>query len=237
MNMKFAIIAAGEGTRLSQEGVRLPKPLVQLNGRAMIDRLIHIFMQNGAEEVVVVINNESLLTKAHLTELEKHSDIPLRVVVKTTPSSMHSFHELSPYLKEDRFCLTTVDTVFREDEFSRFIEAFNVSDKDGLMAVTDYVDDEKPLYIGTDTDLNITGFYDMPMPGMKYISGGIYCLTPQAIGTLEHCICSGMSRMRNFQRQLVSDGLRLEAYPFSKILDVDHAADIPKAEAFLNEVH
>lgn len=237
MNMKFAIIAAGEGTRLSQEGVRLPKPLVQLNGRAMIDRLIHIFMQNGAEEVVVVINNESPLTKVHLTELEKHSDIPLRVVVKTTPSSMHSFHELSPYLKEDRFCLTTVDTVFREDEFSRFIEAFNVSDKDGLMAVTDYVDDEKPLYIGTDTDLNITGFYDMPMPGMKYISGGIYCLTPQAIGTLEHCICSGMSRMRNFQRQLVSDGLRLEAYPFSKILDVDHAADIPKAEAFLNEVH
>lgn len=237
MNMKFAIIAAGEGTRLSQEGVRLPKPLVQLNGRAMIDRLIHIFMQNGAEEVVVVINNESPLTMAHLTELEKHSDIPLRVVVKTTPSSMHSFHELSPYLKEDRFCLTTVDTVFREDEFSRFIEAFKVSDKDGLMAVTDYVDDEKPLYIGTDTDLNITGFYDMPMPGMKYISGGIYCLTPQAIGTLEHCICSGMSRMRNFQRQLVSDGLRLEAYPFSKILDVDHAADIPKAEAFLNEVH
>ncbi len=237
MNMKFAIIAAGEGTRLSQEGVRLPKPLVQLNGRAMIDRLIHIFMQNGAEEVVVVINNESPLTKAHLTELEKHSDISLRVVVKTTPSSMHSFHELSPYLKEDRFCLTTVDTVFREDEFSRFIEAFKVSDKDGLMAVTDYVDDEKPLYIGTDTDLNITGFYDMPMPGMKYISGGIYCLTPQAIGTLEHCICSGMSRMRNFQRQLVSDGLRLEAYPFSKILDVDHAADIPKAEAFLNEVH
>lgn len=237
MNMKFAIIAAGEGTRLSQEGVRLPKPLVQLNGRAMIDRLIHIFMQNGAEEVVVVINNESPLTKVHLTELEKHSDIPLRVVVKTTPSSMHSFHELSPYLKEDRFCLTTVDTVFREDEFSRFIEAFKVSDKDGLMAVTDYVDDEKPLYIGTDTDLNITGFYDMPMPGMKYVSGGIYCLTPQAIGTLEHCICSGMSRMRNFQRQLVSDGLRLEAYPFSKILDVDHAADIPKAEAFLNEVH
>lgn len=235
--MKFAIIAAGEGTRLSQEGVRLPKPLVQLNGRAMIDRLIHIFMQNGAEEVVVVINNESPLTMAHLTELEKHSDIPLRVVVKTTPSSMHSFHELSPYLKEDRFCLTTVDTVFREDEFSRFIEAFKVSDKDGLMAVTDYVDDEKPLYIGTDTDLNITGFYDMPVPGMKYISGGIYCLTPQAIGTLEHCICSGMSRMRNFQRQLVSDGLRLEAYPFSKILDVDHAADIPKAEAFLNEVH
>ena len=47
-------------------------------------------------------------------------------------------------------------------------------------------------------------------------------------------MAQGMSRMRNFQRQLVADGLRLKAYPFSKILDVDHAGDIVKAEAFLN---
>ena len=231
--MKFAIIAAGEGSRLSQEGVRLPKPLVQLDGTAMIDRLVHIFAVNGADEVVVIINNEVPLTKAHLAELAQTSEVPLRVIVKTTPSSMHSFYELSPYLKEDRFCLTTVDTIFREDEFARFIEAFKASDKDGMMAVTDYIDDEKPLYIGTDKDLNITGFYDTAMPDTKYISGGIYCLTPKAIDTLESCIREGKSRMRNFQRQLVSDGLRLKAYPFSKILDVDHAEDIMKAEAFL----
>lgn len=142
--MKFAIISAGEGSRLSQEGVQLPKPLVQLNGVAMIDRLIHIFAQNGAEEVVVIINNEVPLTKVHLHELEKTSEVPLRVVVKTTPSSMHSFYELSRYLKDDRFCLTTVDTIFREEEFARFIEAFKAFDGDGMMAVTDYIDDEKP---------------------------------------------------------------------------------------------
>lgn len=231
--MKFAIISAGEGSRLLQEGVQLPKPLVQLNGVAMIDRLVHLFARQGAEEVLVIINNEVPLTKAHLAELEQHAEVPLRVIVKTTPSSMHSFYELSPYLKDDRFCLTTVDTVFREDEFARFIEAFKRSDKDGMMAVTDYIDDEKPLYIGTDEDLNITGFYDTAMPDTKYISGGIYCLTPKAIQTLEQCIRAGMSRMRNFQRQLVNDGLRLEAYPFSKILDVDHAEDIVKAERFL----
>ncbi len=54
--MKFAIISAGEGSRLSQEGVALPKPLVQLNGVAMIDRLIQIFVRNGADKVVVIIN-------------------------------------------------------------------------------------------------------------------------------------------------------------------------------------
>ena len=61
--MKFAIISAGEGSRLSQEGVALPKPLVQLNGVAMIDRLIQIFVRNGADKVVIIINNESPLTK------------------------------------------------------------------------------------------------------------------------------------------------------------------------------
>lgn len=232
--MKFAIISAGEGSRLAQEGVQLPKPLVQLNGMAMIDRLIHIFAKNGAEQVIVIINNEVAQTKEHLALLKKVSEVPLEVIVKTTPSSMHSFYELSTYLKDDKFCLTTVDTIFREEEFSRFIEAFKASDKDGLMAVTDYIDDEKPLYISTDEELNITGFHDARTPDCRYISGGIYCLTPKSIDTLQRCMENGMSRMRNFQRQLVADGLHLGAYPFSKILDVDHASDIEKAEAFLN---
>ena len=232
--MKFAIISAGEGSRLAQEGVQLPKPLVQLNGMAMIDRLIHIFAKNGAEQVVVIINNEVAQTKEHLALLKKVSEVPLEVIVKTTPSSMHSFYELSTYLKDDKFCLTTVDTIFREEEFSRFIETFKASDKDGLMAVTDYIDDEKPLYISSDEELNITGFHDARTPDCRYISGGIYCLTPKSIDTLQRCMENGMSRMRNFQRQLVADGLHLGAYPFSKILDVDHASDIEKAEAFLN---
>ena len=232
--MKFAIISAGEGSRLSQEGVALPKPLVQLNGTAMIDRLIQIFVRNGADKVVVIINNEVPLTKEHLLDLQKNSEIPLEVVIKTTPSSMHSFYELSQYLDDDKFCLTTVDTIFREDEFSKFIQYFRETDADGCMAVTDYIDDEKPLYISTDDDLNITGFHDAATSDCKYISGGIYCLTPPAIRTLHECMEKGMARMRNFQRQLVADGLKLKAYPFQKIVDVDHAEDIVKAEAFLN---
>lgn len=232
--MKFAIISAGEGSRLSQEGSQLPKPLVEINGKAMIDRLVDIFIANGAEQIVIIINNEVQMTKNHLAELKAKSPVPVEVVVKTTPSSMHSFFEISRYLKDDKFCLTTVDTIFGEDEFSKYITEFKSSDKDGLMAVTDYIDDEKPLYISTDENLKITGFHDTMTEGCKYISGGIYCLTPKAISTLERCIKEGMSRMRNFQRELVADGLDLKAYPFTKILDVDHVSDIAKAEEFLN---
>ncbi|EJW94426.1 protein containing Nucleotidyl transferase domain protein, partial [gut metagenome] len=54
--MKYAIIAAGEGSRLQQEGVNLPKPLVRIGGESMIDRLIRIFRNNGAEEICIIVN-------------------------------------------------------------------------------------------------------------------------------------------------------------------------------------
>lgn len=63
---------------------------------------------------------------------------------------MHSFYELSPYLQDDKFCLTTVDTIFREEEFSTFIETFKQSETDGYMAVTDFIDDENRfIYLRT----------------------------------------------------------------------------------------
>lgn len=233
--MKYAIIAAGEGSRLSQEGVALPKPLVRLGGEAMIDRLVRIFNENGAEEICIIVNRLHPQTEAHVRSLmAAHQGAPIRLVVKSTPSSMHSFFELSTLLDGSPFCLTTVDTIFREDEFAAYIRAFvDAPELDGLMAVTDFVDDEKPLYVGTDTALRITGFHDTD-EGDRYISGGIYALRPAALTTLRRCITEGQSRMRNFQRGLVADGLRLKAYPMSKILDVDHADDIRKAEAFLN---
>lgn len=232
--MKFAIIAAGEGSRLQHEGIALPKPLVKLHGEAMIDRLMRIFRANGAEEIVVIVNRLNPLTEQHLRELQAQGQADdLHLVVKTTPSSMHSFAALAPYLEDGPFCLTTVDTIFREDEFARYISHFQASEADGCMAVTDYIDDEKPLYVATDDELNITGFHDTN-EGDRYISGGIYCLRPNALDVLADCMERGLSRMRNFQRELVRQGLHLEACPFSKILDVDHASDIAKAEEFLN---
>ena len=233
--MKFAIIAAGEGSRLSQEGIALPKPLVRIGGEPMIDRLLRIFKENGADETVVIVNRLHPQTEAHIRNLmEAGTHGKIRLVVKTTPSSMHSFYELSEHLVDAPFCLTTVDTIFREKEFAEYIQAFKQYNGDGMMAVTDFIDDEKPLYVGTDESLNITAFNDSNQ-GDRYISGGIYSLHPKALKTLQRCMNEGQSRMRNFQRGLVTDGLQLKAYPFTKILDVDHAGDIEKAEAFLTE--
>ena len=79
----------------------------------------------------------------------------------------------------------------------------------------------------------ITAFRDAPTGTDRYISGGIYGLTPKAIDVLAGCMEQGISRMRNYQRALLESGLRLKAYPFDKIVDVDHAADIRTAREFI----
>lgn len=231
--MNFAIIAAGDGSRLAQEGIKSPKPLIRINGEIMIERLVRIFLKAGASSVIIIVNNKTKETRLTLESMaEKY---PIRLVVKSTPSSMHSFYELSPHITDDRFCLTTVDTIFKEEEFLAYIDRFRQSDADGIMAVTDFIDDEKPLYISTNENMDITAFKDRQEDDCNYISGGIYCLKVKALDTLRKCMAEGKSHMRNFQRELLSDGMHLKAYPFSKILDIDHASDIEKAETFLKQ--
>lgn len=231
--MKFAIIAAGEGSRLAAEGIRQPKPLIPIEGEPMIRRLLDQFMRAGADSITVIINNEVPATKEYLVRLQPH--YPLKLVQKTTSGSMESFFQLLPHLEGEKFCLTTVDTIFHEAEFTAFIEHFREAEADGYMAVTDFIDDEKPLYIAADAAMHITGYYDQKNDRCNYISGGIYCLTPSCLDTLKRCREKGLTRMREFQKELVKEGKQLIAYPFSKILDVDHAEDLAKAEAFLNE--
>ncbi len=228
--MKFAIIAAGEGSRLAQEGVKHPKPLVPLHGVPIIERLIKIFSRHNAESINIIINEQQPATLSLLEKLGK--EYPLNIVTKDTPSSMHSLYELRNFLAGGKFCLTTVDTIFREEEFADYIRAFEASNDCGLMAVTPYIDDEKPLYVGTDEKMNITGFYDEPHSDSRHISGGIYGLDDKALDTLVRCIEEGQSRMRNFQRRLITDGVKLKARSFEKIIDIDHANDIKKAEEF-----
>ena len=230
--MNYAIIAAGEGSRLAQEGVAKPKPLVELQGEPMIGRLINIMLRCNAESISIIVNEHMTEVREYLQSLEL--SVPLNLVVKTTPSSMHSLWHLIRVIPQGKFCLTTVDTIFKEFDFKGYIEAFeNDKAHDGMWAVTPFVDDEKPLWVDVDDQMNITAFRDKVWEGARYVSGGVYAMTDRAFEVLDNCIKQGISRMRNFQRALVDAGYHLQAYSIAKIVDVDHAGDIATADAFL----
>lgn len=234
--MDYAIIAAGQGSRLSGEGEALPKPLVRLGDEPMIGRLVGILASTDAGRISVIVNEQMPDVASCLEALSVR--FPLDVTIKSTGGSMESFYELSKSMDPTKdFCLMTVDTVFDPAEFRRFIEEFEADDSaDGYMAVTDYVADEKPLYVGVTPGYEILGFLDSPVPEVRYVSGGIYALRPSALAILADCHEAGLSRMRDFQRALVAAGMRLKAWPFSKIIDVDHVGDLEEARRFLEGI-
>lgn len=233
--MIYAIIAAGEGSRLLQEGVKGPKPMVRVNGEMLIDRLLRIFMNNRAEKIVVIVNDHSRELVEHLQGL--NLAVPLQLVIKSTPSSFHSFYELLQADNDiEELCLATTDSIFDESEFSLYIDEFeNGSQSDGLFAVTSFIDDETPLYVSFDDSRAIIEISDNSVIPNPFISGGIYCLGKSALAVVTTAMNKGVHRMRNFQKMLLQQGLRIEAFPFSKVLDIDHVTDIAKAEQFLIE--
>ncbi len=234
--MIYAIIAAGEGSRLKEEGFEGLKPMVMVNGEMLIDRLIRIFLVNRASRIIIIVNDHSEALVQHLKVLAL--PIPLQMLIKSTPSSFHSFYELlqAAEVIPDDLCLTTTDSIFDEDEFTDYINQFiNDRQNDGLFAVTSFIDDETPLYVSFDETKSITAITDNAEQPNPFISGGIYCLRKKALAVVSPAMEEGVHRMRNFQKMLLQRKLDLKAWTFSKVLDIDHVTDIDKAEEFLKE--
>lgn len=235
--MKAGIIAAGEGSRLKAEGIKSPKPLVAVKGVPLIERLILSYVRFGITEIVCIVNESSPDVRRFLET--KRFPVPVTVVVRTTPSSMHSLFALAPHLAAERFLLSTVDSIFSEAEFGRFLQYAGARESaDGVLAVTNFVDDENPLYVQLDESRNVLSFGKgvgrIPAgAGASWVTGGLYVLSPRIFREIDAALKQDISRLRNFFTHLVEQGYRLEAYPFSRIIDVDHANDIRAAEELL----
>ncbi|MFZ6032667.1 MULTISPECIES: sugar phosphate nucleotidyltransferase [unclassified Melioribacter] len=230
--MDLAIIAAGEGLRLKEEGITIPKPLVKINGVPLIKRIIDMTLINGFDSIVCIIREESKELERFLKE--NYTNYPLNLIVKSTQSSFHSLYQLSRLLSTP-FLLTTSDSVFLESEFKSFVNyGMNLKDADGVIAVTDFIDDEKPLYADIDENDRIINFNDSNN-GYEFVTGGLYLFKKNIQKEIEEAMNSGVIRLRNFLRFLIQKDFRLYALPFSKIVDVDHVSDIKTAEEFLSD--
>ncbi len=226
----LGIIAAGDGIRLKTEGIKVSKPMVLVNEIPLIKRIIDIATNNGAKSISCIINENSKDLENFL--MSDNFTVPINLIVKSTESSLHSLFELNKTITTP-FLLTTSDSVFLENEFTLFLDfAMNKSDADGIFAVTDFIDDEKPLYVSIDENLRITNFYD-ENNGFRFVTGGLYLFKKSIKKEVDEAVNNGVIRLRNFQRFLIKKNYRLYAYPFSKIIDVDHVTDVEKAEEFL----
>ncbi|MDE6378133.1 MAG: NTP transferase domain-containing protein [Duncaniella sp.] len=238
--MYYAILAAGHGSRLKGEGIPVPKPFVKPGGTSLMERLVGMLAGRSDSAGIGVVINPDSLQWAREHSADAFLDKVDHVESLFTEGSMESLRALAPVIRrsgDTHFCLLTVDSVWRADEFESYLKAFDDQREgiDALMAVTDYVADESPLWVATTPDHSITGFCDTPPEGARYVSGGVYLLPVSALDLLDDCHERGLHRMRDFQRALIANGLRLKAHPFSIIIDVDRLSDLEAASRLLSD--
>lgn len=232
--MDYAIIAAGNGSRLRQEGYHKSKPLVMVNGETLIERLIRIFTNNGASSITVIINEQCNEVRQLLEN--KPTAVPLKIISKNTTNSLESFAEIAKCCNSTELCLSTIDTIFDENEFRNYIAKFRRTPEiDALFATTRYIDDEKPLWIATDHQGNIVRFANKKDKYTTYISGGIYCLRKKCIALVDEALKQGITHMRYYQQLLIDRQCTIRAFAMGKIIDLDHVSDIGKADTLIAE--
>ncbi|MCE5244449.1 MAG: NTP transferase domain-containing protein [Syntrophobacteraceae bacterium] len=231
--MKMGIIAAGTGERLARGGVSIPKPLLPVRGEPLISRIIHAAAKVRADSVACIVNDLNPDIAAYLRGTSW--PIPVDVVVKTTPSSMESLFTLAPLLCDGPFLLSTVDTIFGPDTLESFCgEVLRLADAGGALALTRYIDDEKPLYAVIDENRKITAM-GADAAGSEYITAGFYFFHPGIFSLVDEARRRKLTALRQFLGLMIESGYPLYGIPVSKTIDVDHPEDIEKAEAFLKE--
>ena len=53
--MKAIVIAAGEGSRMGKLTQNIPKPLVKINGKSIIERQLSILKQNDILDIIIIM--------------------------------------------------------------------------------------------------------------------------------------------------------------------------------------
>lgn len=232
--MKMGIIAAGVGERLARGGISIPKPLVPVGGKPLVARIIHASAQIGVASVACIVNDLNPATAWYLQSTSW--PVPVHVLVETTPSSMESLFSLRPLLEDGPFLLSTVDVVFGPDTLASFQRSvLQLTDAVGVLALTRFIDDEKPLYTALDACGRITAMGEAAS-GSEFITAGFYAFRPEIFSLMDEARNRKLTAFRQFLGLLVENGYPVYGIPVSKTVDVDYPEDIEKAEAFLEEV-
>jgi NDP-sugar pyrophosphorylase family protein len=215
-------------------GISTPKPLIPIEGEPLIARAIRAASSLSVTSIACIVND---LNHAVADYLRTGSwPVPLELVIKTTPSSMESLFSLEPFLKDEAFLLLTVDAVFTFKTLERFVsKARSMDYAQGVLALTRFVDDEKPLWVKMDKDQKIMAMGNS-VRHSQYVTSGFYYFRPDIFTMIDSARAAGLNALRQFFGLLMDKGYSLYGVPVSKTFDIDYPEDIKKAEAYLRKV-
>jgi glucose-1-phosphate cytidylyltransferase len=219
--MKVVILAGGLGTRLAEETLIRPKPMVELGGNPVLWHIMKIYSAHGLNDFIICLGYKGYLIKEYFANYFLHrSDVtidlkqnkiemhnaksePWRVTLVDTGDNTQTggrIKRILPYVKDDAdFCLTYGDGLSDVD-----ISAVIALHRRGTRMAT-VTAAQPPGRFGVldhDGDL-ITGFKEKPNGEGGWVNAGFFVLSPNIgeviegdatiweQGPIEHLAASG----------------------------------------------
>lgn len=225
--MNLAIIGTDNNPRIKPEGLNGLKHMIKIEGEYLTQRIIRIGHTNTITKILCIINTHELELKQYMSK--SNFGVPLKLIEQNMVSTLHGLFALESILAKESFFLVNSNSVFLEREFSEFVTySLLQEDADGVVAVTRQHNDERPLSVAMNDDDTILKF-NTSKEGYSWVNGGIYYFSPQILKEINYALQSNISGIEQFLQLLIVRGYILKGFSFTKIINVENAADIDKA--------
>jgi glucose-1-phosphate cytidylyltransferase len=195
--VKAVILAGGLGSRLSEETIVRPKPMVEIGGKPILWHIMKIYASHGIDDFVICLGYKGYMIKEYFAnyylhncdvsfdlahgdmEVHRSSAEPWRVtLVETGERTMTGgrVKRVLPYLEgEDLFCLTYGDGLADLD-IGELIEFHRASGR--IATVTAVQPPGRFGAMSLDGSL-VSAFEEKPRGDGGWMNGGFFVLGPE----------------------------------------------------------
>lgn len=117
--MKTVIMAGGKGTRISSVASDIPKPMIQIDGKPVLEREIECLREQGFTDMIITVSHLGSIIMDYFGDGEKFG-VNIEYFNEVVPlGNAGALFQLKDKLQED-FLLLNADAIFDVD-FKRFV--------------------------------------------------------------------------------------------------------------------
>ncbi len=201
--MKAVILAGGLGTRISEETVARPKPMVEIGGKPILWHIMKIYSAHGIHDFVVCLGYKGYLIKEYFANYFLHmSDVTFNIaknnmcihqinaepwnvtLVETGEQTMTGgrLKKVKKYLEdEENFCLTYGDGVANVN----ITELLNFHKKHKRLATVTATQPPGRFGALALEEEFVKGFQEKPHGDGGWINGGFFVLSPHVLNYID----------------------------------------------------
>jgi len=195
--MKVVLLAGGLGTRLSEETVLKPKPMVEIGGKPILWHIMKIYSSYGYNDFIICLGYKGYIIKEYFANYFLHlSDVTIDIAnnkIETHQSSAEPWRvslidtgqdtmtggrvkRIQPYIGNEPFMLTYGDGVANVaiDKLVNFHKQHNK-----YMTVTAVQPSGRFGALNIDSHNQVNSFMEKPKGDGAWINGGFFVCQPQ----------------------------------------------------------